>query len=85
MTDIYRSTIPGDESTRPVKTELSTEERDMQLKVAALQLQISQGAAAQLELASIRKTCKHHAFVDMEGFPYDTRYCAVCGTNMGIV
>jgi len=82
---IYRSTVPGDETTQPIKTELSVEERNLHLKVADLQLQIAQGAAAQLELETIRKNCKHYAFTDIAGFPYDTRYCAVCGASMGHV
>lgn len=82
---IYRSTVPGDETTQPIPTELTSEERDLHEKVSKLQLQIAQGAQAQLELRSIRRSCKHHAFIDIAGLPYDTRYCAACGSSMGVV
>jgi len=85
MTDIYRSTVTGDETTQPVKTILTTEEMLLKTAVDARLFLIAQAATAELELGALRKNCKHHAFTDVAGFPYDTRYCAVCGVSMGSV
>lgn len=77
MTDIYRSAATGDETMQPVLTELTVEERDLHLKVLDLQLKIAEAETAQRELNALRHNCKHRAFKDVAGFPYNVRHCAV--------
>ncbi len=80
---INRNVIPGDETTDLVRTELTPEESDLR-EAVQMQLEILRMAeVAKNELERLQNTCKHHAFYDVAGFPYDTRYCAVCDVNLG--
>lgn len=82
---IFRSTVPGDERTTPIPTVLSEEEQAIYNERVALQTAIDIGRLAVDQLRALRMKCKHHAFIDEEGFPQDVRSCAVCGVSMGLV
>lgn len=82
---IFRSTVPGDERTKPIPTVFTEEERLLNARRVQLQIIIDNGRAAEQELRALRLKCKHHAFIDEEGFPQDVRSCAVCGVSMGFV
>jgi hypothetical protein len=89
MTTIYRSTTPGDETSKPVKTKLTEDEAALKLTVDATRRGITrlewELKDANDYLAVLKGQCKHHAFSDEPGFLYTSRTCAVCGANMGLV
>ena len=86
MSEIYRSTVLGDETTPPIKVKrLPPEELAVFHRIRDLQELIEVAEKAKLEIKQLRKACKHHYFDDTAGFPYDTRHCVVCGTHMGVL
>ena len=82
---IYRSTVPGDQSTTPIETELTPDQHNTHNKAKTLLSRINDGEIAQVQLRKLRAACPHHAFIDTSGIPYDTRTCEVCGSHMGVV
>ncbi len=87
----YRHTIPGDETSKLVKTDtLTAAEKSWSAAAIMLDDEINdletKLAKAKKGLADLRlKVCTHHVFNDERGFPYHTRTCAICGAYMGTV
>lgn len=70
---------------KPVETELTPVEHNSHNQVKALMSRINDGEIAQTKLKELRASCKHEAFYDTEGLPYDIRTCAICGAHLGLV
>lgn len=86
MSEIYRSTVLGDETTPLIKVEvLPPNELAVFHRIRDLQAIIEEAEKAKREIKQLRKACKHHYFDDTAGFPYDSRHCVVCGTHMGLL
>jgi hypothetical protein len=82
---IYHSKVLGDETTEPIAGPLPEREAGVAKSIAELQALVEIGRNAEAGIAAFRKSCKHQYFTDEAGFPYDTRFCAVCGAYMGAV
>lgn len=81
----YTNLIPGDERTCIVEVmEYNEGHLSIQKRVRELEAEILAGRTAERHLAAIMESCKHEIFHDKEGFPYDTRYCNICGAQMGL-
>jgi hypothetical protein len=80
---IYHSKVLGDERTEPVAGVLPEREAGVSKSIAQLQALVDIGENAKRGISEFRKSCKHQYFTDEAGFPYDTRFCAVCGAYMG--
>lgn len=59
-----------------VDTVMTVHEMAVRARIERLREDIS---AAQSELDSEMKACKHEVKYDVAGLPYDVRYCAICG------
>ena len=87
---LYISTVPGNESTRPLEVKrLSKEQSEMKktstkLKadINSLQKEIDKKKTAYKKLIA---DCNHHVFYDIIPFPTAEveRYCATCGIFRG--
>ena len=85
-TNVYRSTVPGDETTPLIPVEvLPPIELALFKRIEKLKQLIDEADAAKDEIRRLRSKCSHHYFYDTAGFPYDTRTCAACGAHMGLL
>jgi len=82
----YTNKIPGDQSTPIVEvTEYSEGHLSIQKRARELEATIRAGEKAERDLSALIEACKHEIFHDRQGFPYDVRYCNICGASMGLV
>lgn len=82
----YTNQIRGNESTPIVEVmEYSEGHLSTQKRVRDLEAAIRAGEKAERDLAALMEACKHEIFHDRQGFPYDVRYCNICGASMGLV
>lgn len=63
--------------------ELSKEQLDFNKKITDLLDKIKLGQEAQLLLNKLQSNCKHLVFIDINGEPYDSRFCIICKKDMG--
>lgn len=80
---IYRSKVLGDERTDPIPAVLPAEAEEIVQNIEHLRALVRIGDNAIEGIRKFQSECPHHYFRDTAGFPYDTRYCAVCGAYMG--
>lgn len=67
-----------------VATQLNAEEQAIVNEIESLQKLVDLGRQASRQISELRDNCKHLAFVDENGFPYDIRVCACCGALLSI-
>lgn len=77
----YYSNPEGDQS-KIIEVKLTDGDRATKALLKQLEARLY---VIQAERQKLMDACKHDKFYDLEGFPYDVRYCAVCGMNMGLV
>jgi hypothetical protein len=83
MSQIFRSTVLGDERTEPIETTLPPDEAEIAQSIEHLRALVRIGDNAIEGIRKFQSECPHHYFQDTAGFPYDYRRCAVCGASMG--
>lgn len=86
---VYRNKVPGNESTPVLASRLTAEERELKFKIDAQNNLVKQYEDAMYEAKAaalqLEKSCKHHAFYDEDGVPYNMRWCCVCGSYLGLI
>lgn len=82
----YTNEVPGNETTAIVPVyELTDKQAALKARADALRATIEAGDEAQRELDGLQDGCAHHVHRDVEGWPYDSRYCVLCGADRGLV
>jgi hypothetical protein len=74
-----------EENPRPVRR--LTEEQEVlkaRLKTLGQEIHDTRDVLQRLEIMRelARRNCKHEVFQDHKGYPYDARFCIICGTTL---
>jgi hypothetical protein len=86
----YSNKKPGDESTDIVPVfDLTSAQAVTHVQATAAAALVKklekELSAAQDRLDQIQTKCTHHVHRDEGGFPYDQRYCVLCGAYRGML
>ena len=67
------------ETNKYVPSELTEEEKALSNQIRFL---AAEQRRVEHELKAARSSCTHSIWYDVAGFPYDSRYCGVCGAHL---